>query len=164
MKNESRADYAKVKVSALQELAARGDKAAVRELGRRGVEVVSPSDVTKANYLALRRLVLAWRDGATMTEQAESLNLAQRAQEELAVRWRTRSRLGWRKEDADTFGPEDLDALPMAPWMIPPAPRSVSWKRPTGSTHYPSPESIARAKLGQAARTYYNAAGVPQQK
>lgn len=163
MKDNSTLNYLKVKLTALQGLASGGDKAAAKELNRRGVALVSPDDVTKATYLQLRAMVRAWRDGASEVARADSFHRAQCAQDELVARWRTRSRLGWRKEDADVFGPPDIDSLPMAPWLIPPAPRCISWKRPTGSTHYPSPESIEGARLSEFARTYYkNAAGAPQ--
>lgn len=156
-------DYIRLRTSQLQHLAGGGDADAKKELARRQREAPATFDFTTATFAQLRALVNAWRNGSTIVEKADSLHLARLAQDELVARWRTRSRLGWSKTDAETFGPEGLDALPVAPWTIPPAPRCISWKRPTGSTHYPSPESIEGAQLNDFARAYYKgAAGVPQ--
>ena len=155
-------DYPKLRTSQLEHLARGGDAEAKKEIGRRMRDAPAALDLTKATYLELRALVLKWRDGSTEAERAESFDIAQRAQDELAIRTRTRNRIGWRKEDAHVFGPESA-VLPVAPWLIPRPPSTLSWKRPTGSTHYPSRESIERAQLNAAARAFYNsAAGVPQ--
>lgn len=156
-------DYFKLRTPQLQHLAGGGDAAAKTELARRQREAPATLDVTKATYSELRAVVKAWRDGSSEVERAESFHRAQRAQDELVARWRTRSALGWRKEDAHIFGPLHIDGVPVAPWMVPRPPRCISWKRPEGSTHYPSERDIARAQINAFARTYYKtAAGVPQ--
>ncbi|MBX7185022.1 MAG: hypothetical protein K1Y01_07740 [Vicinamibacteria bacterium] len=157
-------DYLRLRTSQLQHLAGGGDSDAKKELDRRRRDTPAVLSLAAATYLELRALVKAWRDGDTDVARADAFNLAQRAQDELAARWRTRSRLGWRPEDADVFGPEGLTELPLAPWLVPGPRRCVSWKRPTGSTHYPSQESINRAALNVRAREFYEAAGVPQKR
>jgi len=163
MKENRPLEYVRTKLAALQGLASGGDKAAAKELNRRGVALVSPDDVTAAAWVQLRAKVLAWRDGGTEVEKAASFHLAQRAQDELVARWRTRSALGWRMSDAHIFGPLHIDGVPAAPWTIPRPPRCISWQRPMSSTLYPSEIDIQKSKLNAYARSYY-AAGAPQPK
>lgn len=157
------ADYSRMKALVLRAKSAMGDTAASAELERRGAAPPSESDVTRLTYRELRALVARWRDGDSEVARAESFHMAQRAMDELSIRWRTRSRIGWRKEDAHLFGPEDLAALPVAPWMAPRPPRTLSWKRPMGSTLYPSEADIQRSRLNSYARSFY-AAGAPHIK
>lgn len=157
------ADYPRMKTLVLRAKSAMGDANAAAELEKRGAAPRSASDVTTATYLELRAMVRAWRDGSTEVERAESFHRAQRAQDELVVRWGTRSRIGWRQSDAHIFGPLHIDGVPVAPWLIPRPARCVSWKRPTSSTLYPSDADIQRSRLNAYARSFY-AAGAPQTK
>ena len=90
-------DYRKAKVSALQQLAAGGDSAAARELQRRGIDPSTVIDVTALDYLGLRSLVEAWRDGVTAEDLSRNRATAERAQFELECRYRVDVKL-W---DAD---------------------------------------------------------------
>lgn len=156
-------DYFKLRTPQLQHLAGGGDAAAKTELARRQRDAPATLDVTKAPYVELRALVRAWRDGSTEAEKAASFHRAQRAQDELVARWRTRSALGWRMEDAHIFGPLHIDGVPAAPWTIPRPPRCVSWQRPMSSTLYPSEIDRQKSKLNAYARSYY-ATYAPQTK
>lgn len=152
-------DYLKLRIPQLAHLAGGGDAVAKKELARRRRDAPAPTDVTRLDYRELRALVLAWRTGETAEDRAQSRMKAEAAQLELEARFRVRARLGWRVEDAPTFGPEDATVLPVAPWLVAPGPRCISWRRPTGSTHYQSEQSISRAKFAELARTH--AAGAP---
>jgi hypothetical protein len=162
-------DYAKVKGSALQALAAGGDGAAIEELGRRG-ETVRTVDVTEADYLTLRTLVQRWRDGRTVDEVARSFDLAQRAQSELRCRRATVANLSGKGCTERYHGPLDVPGLPpMGEWERPIPPRCRSWQRPRGSTHYPDPVEIERQRMTAMATDYYarlrareRAAGAPR--
>lgn len=159
-------DYAKVKTAALQALASGGDAAALEELERRGLQVEA-FDVERADYLTLRALVGRWRDGRTTDELARSLELARRAQGELRARRATVAAAGWSPAEAAFYGPDPAvvpDLPPPAPWELPREPRCRSWRRPTGSTHYPSEEDLNRARFNALAREHYKAAGAPREE
>jgi hypothetical protein len=149
MKAEPRTvDYRKAKTSALQPLAAAGDRAAVQELERRGVIVGAAVDITKLEYLALRSLVLAWRDGVMPEERARNRSLAEEAQRELEIRYRVDSKLF----NGTGRAPRQP---PAPPWDAPDVPRCRAWQRPTGSTLYPSHFDRARADMEALASQLY---------
>lgn len=145
MKADDRADYRRTKISALQQLAARGDLAAVRELERRGVVSEGGVDVAALDYQALRALVLAWRSGHMPEDRERSRSLAVLAQAELELRYRVDSGL-W-----DGHGPAPRQ-VPAPPWLTPQRPRCTDWQRPAGSTLYPSERDLARARFNDMAR------------
>ncbi len=131
MRNEATpVDYGRAKVAALQPLAAKGDRHAVRELARRGITPSADADVTKATYLELRSLVLAWRDGTTRAERDRALVLACQAQRELEIRYAVDLKLH------DGHGRAPVPP-PAPPWKAPRPPRCRDWQRPKGSTCYP---------------------------
>jgi hypothetical protein len=142
---QERPDYRRVKVAALQQLAAGGDKAAAEELQRRGVEARSEVDVTRLDDPALRALVRAWRDGVMPDERQRSRALAERAQFELEVRFKVDSKR-W-----DGLGREPRPPA-VAPWLAPRPARVINWQRPTGSKLYASDEDMARARFNAMAR------------
>jgi len=147
-------NYQRVRISALQALAAGGDLEAIKELGRRGVEVGAAVDVRTLDYGALRALVQAWRDGAMPDERERNRTLAERAQAELEARYRTDVKLHQASDPMPT-------PPPPPPWLAPRLARTAPWERPTGSKLYPSEKHIDRERLAQIAREQY-AAGVPQ--
>jgi hypothetical protein len=130
MKNSTRPDYRKAKVAALQQLAAAGDNAALKELQRRGETITTAIDVTMLEYLQLRDLVLRWRDGVTPDERRRNREVAERAQHELLARYRADAKL-WDGQGKEPQPP------PAAPWEAPKTPRSQGWERPAGSKLYP---------------------------
>lgn len=155
-------DFKGLRLSQLVHLARGGDPEAKREVSRRQRDGEPSAALADMTFAQLRALVTAWRSGETEEERADAFNLAARAQDELAARWRVRSRIKWRADMVAMFGPEGLDALTPAPWTAPRPPRCVSWRRPTGSTHYASPESLQREALNRAALELYSTAvGVP---
>jgi hypothetical protein len=106
-------------------------------------------DVTKLEYPALRQLVIAWNDGATLEERKRSRQIAELAQFEIEIRFKVDARM------YDGRGPEPIPPLP-APWLKPRPARCVDWQRPTGSKLYPSPEDEARSRLAALARDIYS--------
>jgi hypothetical protein len=123
-------DYSRAKASALEQLAAGGDRQAIRELERRGIRPGDALDVTKLDYLALRRLVQGWRQGVMPEDRKRNAELARRAQAELEIRYRVDLKL------RETSG-RAPQAPPVAPWEAPRRPRCEDWRRPGGSTLYP---------------------------
>ncbi len=155
MRDEPRPlDYRKVKTSALQALAAGGDGFAIEELERRGLELSAVIDVTTADYLTLRQAVLRWSDGRTPEECQRSRALAERAQGELEVRFTVdMKRWNWQGPDPEPQPP------PAPPWLHPLPVRCVSWKRPAGSSLYPSDADRERARFNAVAFAHYQTAG-----
>ncbi len=131
----------------LGRMARAGDAEAARELERRGV---APAvDLTALDYAALRRLVIAFREGTTPEARARSFEQAQRAQVELEVRWHVAQKHGtWE------LYPHD-QAPPVPPWAVPRPPRCISWVRPQGSKLYPSEQDRTRAAIAALARGIY---------
>jgi hypothetical protein len=124
-------DYRRTKPAALQQLAARGDRAAVRELERRGIAAQPHVDVTTLDARTLRDLVLAWRAGATPEERAQNRARAVEAQAELQARYRADRVL------YERHGGRPPRDVPAAPWDVPRPPRTQDWQRPTDSKCYP---------------------------
>ncbi|MGH9321449.1 MAG: hypothetical protein ACRD3V_16385 [Vicinamibacteria bacterium] len=122
-------DYRRTKLSALQQLAAAGDKAALDELARRGIERGAVVNVAALDYQGLRSLVLRWNEGILPEDRARSRELAALAQEELEVRYSVDLKL------YEGSGPAPRQP-PVAPWLAPSTPRAKAWKRPTESTLY----------------------------
>jgi hypothetical protein len=149
-----RADYGRMRLSALRQRAAAGDVEAQAEVARRGAP--APDDLASLLYLALRGLILAWRpqEADTPEELLRRRELAVRAQAELEVRRRVVQRTGWRDEDLPYFGPNA--ALPTPPWLEPRPRRCASWERPEGSSLYPSERDVQRSRLSAAAIDYYS--------
>jgi hypothetical protein len=151
-------DYAKVRTTALQRLAASGDVAAQRELQRRGAGDTPTAvvDVATLDEPALRQLVRAWNDGAMPEDRAQSRALAERAYAELALRARVDLRL-WQAETAAyrlrTPAPQPPAA---APWTVVRPARVQPWQRPAGSTLYPSEADQVRARLHVLAHEIYD--------
>lgn len=141
-------DYRRVKESALQQLAAAGDQAAVTELQRRGVAVSPDVDVTRLDHASLCQLVQRWQDGVMPDERARNFELAERAHAELGARYRVDLKF-W-----DGRSPQPQPPLP-APWLAPRPRRCQDWRRPQGSTLYPSEVDRARAEMSRAAREVY---------
>jgi hypothetical protein len=153
-------DYSKARDRVLRRLAAGGDHAAEAELARRaadGVVQAAGVDVTKLTYMELANLRHAWRDGSSRDEVARSFAIAEAAHQEMHVRRVVLARIGWRSSDASVFGPPlDGQDLPgIAPWNVPLPPRCISWRRPTGSTLYPSDEDRQRARFAALAQQFY---------
>jgi hypothetical protein len=123
-------DYRRAKASALAQLASRGDRQATRELERRGLAPSTALDLAALDYLALRQLVKAWRDGVLPEERQRSEDLARRAQVELELRYRVDVQL-W---DGAGRTPQPP---PAPPWEAPRQARCEDWRRPSGSTLYP---------------------------
>jgi hypothetical protein len=123
-------DYSRAKASALEQLAASGDRQAIRELERRGIRPGDALDLARLDYLALRRLVQAWRQGVLPEDRKQSAELARRAQAELEIRYRVDLKL----YDGTGRAPQ---APPAPPWEAPRHPRCTDWRRPGGSTLYP---------------------------
>jgi hypothetical protein len=141
---ETPPDYRRVKVAALQQLAAGGDSAAARELERRGVTFDAAVDVKRLDYPALRSLVLAWNEGTMPADREQSRARAEEAQRELEIRYAVDVKL-WRPNERYPTPP------PAPPWTWPRHRRCEDWQRPTGSTLYPSEQARQAAQL--AART-----------
>ena len=143
-------DYRRVKTTALQQLATGGDRAALAELQRRGVEPTSAVDVRTLDDAALRALIERWQDGRTAVDRQASLELAQRAHMERLARYRTE--LKFYKAGKARLEPAH-PAVP--PWERQPARRCADWQRPTGSKCYRSAADDAAAEIAALAREVY---------
>lgn len=153
--------YENLSLPKLVWLKASGDAAAAAEIARRKSPApVADADVTKLDSAELRRLVVAWlaKPGDTPEDLARRRDLALRAYAELEVRYVVDMRLGTRPTPEPPSAP---------PWRAPAEARCLSWRRPRGSTLYPSEEDIQRAQFVALAREIYvrrNAADVPQRE